>query len=369
MSDSIPLIEPVVGDEEVSNMQEVLDSGYMTQGPFADDFEGTFSEAVDAEHGITATSCTTGMELALEAVGVGEGDEVIVPDFTHPATANAVVRVGAEPVLVDVDRRTYNIDYDEMESAVGPDTEALLPVSWGGQPLNADRVNKVAEENDLAVVEDAACAAGASFDDEAVGSQFDVSAFSFHPRKVLAVGEAGMVTTDSDEIEENVREIKNFGADLTGDTVDFVRADATNYRLSDVLAAIGVEQVKKMDEIVKRRREIAQTYTDMFEDVEGIIPPYEPDEAYHNYQCYCVYVEAGDNDKRDEIIEEMAEKEIETQIGTYALHQTSAFEDAKSSGNLDDSYDLYKNLLTLPVAHTMTEEDQKRVYDELTAAI
>lgn len=369
MTDSIPLIEPVVGEDELGNIEEVLESGYMTQGPFGDEFEERFSDAVNSEHAITATSCTTGMELALEAVGVGEGDEVVIPDFTHPATGNAVVRVGAEPVLVDVNRRTYNIDYDEMEDAVGPDTAAVLPVSWGGQPLDTNRVNEVAEKNDLAVVEDAACAAGASFDGEPVGSQFDVSAFSFHPRKVLAVGEGGMVTTDDDEMERNVREIKNFGADLTGDTVDFVRGDATNYRLSDVLSAIGVEQVKKMDRIIDKRREIAARYDDMLEEIDGVVPPYEPDRAYHNYQCYCVYVKAGDDEKRDEIIEEMAEKNIETQIGTYSLHKTPAFEDAKRSGDLGDSYDLYKNLLTLPVAHSMTEEEQERVVEELTALL
>jgi len=369
MPEIIPLIEPVVGEEELSNVEEVLDSGYMTQGPFSDEFEETFSDRVGTDHAVTATSCTTGLELALEAVGVGEGDEVIIPDFTHPATGNVVESVGAEPVLVDVDRRTYNIDYNEMEDAVTSDTAALLPVSWGGQPLDTDRVNEVAEEHDLAVVEDAACAAGASFDGEPVGSQFDVSAFSFHPRKVLAVGEGGMVTTDDDEIEKVVREIKNFGADLTGDEVDFVRANATNYRLSDVLASIGVEQVKKMDGIVEKRREIAKRYDDILGEVEGVFTPYEPEEAYHNYQCYCVYVEAGDDEKRDEIIEEMAEKNIETQIGTYSLHQTRAFEDAERSADLDDSYDLYKNLLTLPVAHSMTEEDQDRVVEELTALL
>ncbi len=365
MADSISLIEPVVGEEELSNVREVLESGYMTQGPFAEEFEERFADAVDAEHGVTATSCTTGLELGLEAAGVGEGDEVLIPDFTHPATGNAVVRVGAEPVLVDVDRRTYNIDYDAMEEAVTDDTAAVMPVSWGGQPLDHDRVNEVADRHDLVVVEDAACAAGASFDGEPVGSQFDVSVFSFHPRKVLAVGEAGMVTTDDDELERTVRELKNFGADLSGSEVEFVRADATNYRLSDVLAAIGVEQVRKMDDIVERRREIAARYDDLLEDVEAVTAPYEPPEAVHNYQSYCVYVEAGDDDRRDDIIEEMAEESIETQIGTYALHRTEAFGDAERRGGLDGSYDLYRNLLTLPVAHGMTEEDQDRVVRNL----
>lgn len=364
MADKIPLIEPVVGEEELENVRSVIESGYMTQGPYANRFEESFAEMTNSDHAITATSCTTGMEMALEAVGVGRGDEVIIPDFTHPATGNAVVRVGADPVIVDVDPRTYNIDPQSVEEAVSERTTALLPVSWGGQPLDAGPLLDIASAHGLAIVEDAACSAGASFDGTPVGSQFDASVFSFHPRKVLTTGEGGMVTTDDESLAKEMRLIKNFGTNPRTD-VGFVRADATNYRLSDVLAAIGVAQLEKSEEILSRRREIAEIYTDLLDGVDGVVPPTEPAGALHTYQSYCVYVETGDENTRDELIGRLADDEIETQIGTYALHATPAFEDAKRVESLENSRSLFHRLLTLPVTHSMKKDDVVRVVDSL----
>jgi len=211
MPEKIPLIEPVIGEEELENIESVLDSGYITQGPFNEEFEEGFADLVGVDHGISATSCTTGLVLALEAIGVGDDDEVIVPDFTHPATASAVVRVGAEPVLVDVDIKTYNVDVESVRDAVSDRTAAMIPVSWGGQPLPTAPLEEIAEDHDLFIVEDAACSTGARYANRPVGSQFDVSVFSFHPRKVLATGEGGMITTDDEELATTIRTIKNFG--------------------------------------------------------------------------------------------------------------------------------------------------------------
>lgn len=368
MADRIPLIEPVVGEAELENVRGVLESGYMTQGPYSQEFEESFAAFVSSEHAVTATSCTTGLEMALEAAGVGPGDDVIVPDFTHPATANAVVRVGAEPVLVDVDRQTYNIDPDAVAGAVADDTAAILPVSWGGQPLDPGPLRAIAEDHELSVIEDAACAAGAVFKGEPSGSQFDASVFSFHPRKVLAMGEGGVVTTDDSDLEDTMRRIKNFGTNPTTD-VGYVRADATNFRLSDVLAAIGVAQLEKREEIIERRRDLARRYDELLSDVDGVASPTVPSEAEHTYQSYCVYIEAGGDDTRDSLIESLAEQDIETQIGTFALHRTEAFADAEREGDLFSSAALERNLLTLPIAHSMTEADQERVARELDRAL
>lgn len=365
MSDKLSLIEPVVGEEELENVASVLDSGYMTQGPYSDEFEERFRELVGADHAVTATSCTTGLELALEVFGVGEGDEVLIPDFTHPATGNAVVRVGAEPVLVDCSLKTYNVDPDEVRKGVGENTAALLPVSWGGQPLNPEPLREVAEEHGIPIVEDAACSVGSSFEGDMVGSQFDASVFSFHPRKVLATGEGGMVTLDDEERMREMRSIKNFGIDQGEGGSGFVRADATNYRLSDVLACIGVAQMRKLDEIVERRKEIAGLYTELLEEVEGVRAPKEVDGGRHNYQSYCVYVETGGERVRDDLIQGFADVDIEAQIGTYALHDTEAFGNVERIGSLSNSLRLQNNLLTLPVAHSMSEDDQYRVVETL----
>jgi len=335
----------------------------MTEGPFAREFEAGVAEVAGADHGITVTSCTTGLELALEAFGVGPGDEVIVPDFTYPATANVVERLGADPVLVDVQRDTYNVDPTAVESAITDRTAAVMPVSWGGQPLEAGTLKDLAEEHDITIIEDAAWSLGASYDGDPVGSQFDASIFSFHPRKSITTGEGGVITLDDGEVEEEIRTIKNFGLDQSPAQAGFVRPNATNYRLSDVLAAIGVAQLERMDEIMTRRRELADRYDDLVTDLDGVRAPYIPEEAVHSYGSYCIYVEAGDDATRDQIINRMAERDIETQIGTYSLHQTKAFENAKRSSDLTNALALYRNLLTLPMEHSMTEADQERVVD------
>lgn len=297
MPDRIPLIEPVVGEAELENVKAVLDSGYMTQGPYAEQFEERFADRADARHGITVTSCTTGMELALEALDVGSGDEVILPDFTHPATGNVVERVGADPVLVDVDRETYNIDPNAIREAVTDHTAALLPVAWGGQPLDPEPLYEIADEHGLAIVEDAACGAGASYDGDPVGSQFDASAFSFHPRKVLTTGEGGMITTDRDDVAERARRYINHGR-----TGKYEHAEVGhNYRMTNIAAAIGREQLRKLPDYISARRTNAAKLTAGLRDTPVVTPttPAGRDHAYHQYT-----IRAPDRDDLNAYLEE-----------------------------------------------------------------
>lgn len=363
--DRIPLIEPVVGDGELENVEKVLESGWMTEGPFADRLQDRIAEITGADHAITVTSCTTGMDLALDAIGVGDGDEVVLPSFTYPATANVVVRQGADPVLVDVDRHSYNVDPAAIERAITEDTAAIMPVSMFGQPLDADPITEIAEAHDLHVIEDAAWALGSSYGDQSAGSQFDASVFSFHPRKILTTGEGGAVTTDDDTLQREMRTIKNFGMSYYEDSEGFVEPDATNYRLSDILAAVGVAQMEKSDEIYGRRQEVAAQYDRLLADVSGVVPPNVDAAAHHTYGSYCIYVEAGDDSTRDELIDRLDDAGIETQVGTYALHLTDAFSDAKRGTELTTSEDLYHNLLTLPIAHRMGSAEVDRVVDTL----
>jgi dTDP-4-amino-4,6-dideoxygalactose transaminase len=201
-----------------------------------------------------------------------------------------------------------------------------------------------------------------------VGSQFDASVFSFHPRKSITTGEGGMVTTDDGALEEEMRCIKNFGL-AQDDRSGFVRADATNYRLSDVLAAIGVAQMEKRERIMGRREELAARYDELLADVDGVRPPFVPDAAEHTYGSYCAYVDAGDEGTRDALMDRLDDENIETQVGTYALHLTPAFEDAKRTGSLDGAEALYHDLLTLPMEDSMTEADQHRVVEGLETAL
>lgn len=360
------LIEPVVGKEEIRNVSKVLRSGWLTEGSQVATFEERIKKYLGVDYAIAATSCTTAIELALRALKIGPGDEVVVPDFTHPATANMVRWVGATPVLVDVDLFSYNVDPEEVEKAVTKNTRCILPVSWGGNPLDNKPLNETREKHDLFIVEDAACSLGAEFDGKKTGTVADITCLSFHPRKIITTGEGGMAVTDDPDYAKRMGRLKKFGMETVDGEIKFTRA-GTNYKLSDVLAAIGVAQMDKIDAIIKRRIELAKCYTDLLAEVDSVRAPEKKKGAKHTYQTYAVYIEKGG--VRDKIIEDLRKMGIETQIGTYALHLQPSYRRAKKVGKLERAEKLYRNLLTLPMCHLMTKADQERVVSELKKSV
>jgi dTDP-4-amino-4,6-dideoxygalactose transaminase len=357
----IKLIEPVVGDEELSLIREVLESGYMTEGPKAREFEKGFAELVGAKHAVVTTSCSTALQLSVDILGVGPGDEVIVPDFTYPVTADVARLRGASAVLVDVDESTYNIDPDEVRKGITDKTVGIVPVSLFGHPLDMAPLREIAQEHDLFILEDAACSTGARFNSEKTGSMADLTCFSFHPRKVITTGEGGMLTTDDDDLAEKARAMKRFGIRVVDGRPQFMTV-GTNYKLSDVLAAIGVKQLEKIDHIIGRRRELAAVYDSLLADVELLKKPAVDSRVYHTYQTYATLVTK--DGVRDRLIKDMGEKGIETQIGTYSLHVQPSFKDARRIGDLAHSTRLFENLLALPMSQSMTEDDQEMVVRE-----
>lgn len=357
----IKLIEPVVGEEELHAIQKVLESGWLTEGPVTRDFEARFADFIGSRHAVATTSCTTALELALRVLDIGPGDEVIVPDFTYPATANVVKWVGAKPILVDVDIFSYNIDMGEVDKAVTKNTKCVIPVSWGGNPLNMQRLQLMKEKYNLFIVEDAACSAGAEYDGKKTGTMADMTCFSFHPRKVITTGEGGMITTDNDVYAEKARSLKKFGLKPTNGE-QFVLC-GTNYKLSDVLSAIGVAQMEKVNAIIEKRIELADNYNELLAEVDYIRPPKVEKKAKHTYETYAAYIEL--EGVRDRIIEELGKRGIEFQIGTYALHMQPSFKGVKKIGKLKRSEKLYKNLLAFPMCHSMTRTDQEYVVSEV----
>jgi len=358
----IKLIEPVVGEEELQAIRSVLESGWLTEGPMTRKFEIKFADFVGSKHAVATSNCTTALELALRVLDIRPGDEVIVPDFTHPATGSVVVWIGAKPVLVDVDLFSYNIDAKEVEKAVTKNTRCIIPVSWGGNPLNMRPLKKLKEEHDLFIVEDAACSIGAEYNGQKTGTMADMTCFSFHPRKVITTGEGGMITTDNDEYAEKVRSLKKFGVKLVDGNSKFV-LHGTNYKLSDVLGAIGVKQMDKVEAIINKRIELAKRYTELLEDVDLIRAPRAEENVKHTYQTYAAYVEK--EGMRDRMIAELGEKGIETQIGTYALHMQPSFRKTKRIGKLERAEKLDRNLLALPMCHSMTRVDKEYVVSEI----
>ena len=360
----IPLIKPYMTQTIKDKVCEVLDSGYLTEGPVTVEFEKLFKEYVGCNHAIAVTSCTVGLEMALRCLGIGPGDEVIVPDYTYPATASVVAIVGAKPVLVDVNRGTMLIDYDAIATAITDRTKAIIPVSIFGNPLDYTRLNHIKREFNLYILEDSACSIGAEYNGEKVGKQADISVFSLHPRKFITTGEGGVIATDNKEWAAWMESYKHFGMgknDTREGTV-FERI-GTNYKLSDVLAAIGLGQMQQIDELLDRRIQLSENYINLLKDDDKVSIPVTTVAAKHSRQSFCIFVE-----NRDKVMKHMREVGIEVQIGTYALHMHPAYSDkskCRATSTMPGSKYAFEHCLTLPLYHELTYTDQEYVVERL----
>lgn len=355
----IPLIRPYMTDEIKAAVCAVLDSGHLTEGPVTARFEEAVKSYVGCAHAVAVTSCTVGLELALRALGVGPGDEVIVPDFTYPATADAVLIVGATPVIVDVDPRSMLIDLAAVEAAITARTRVVMPVSAFGNPLDHDALDALKRAHGFKVVEDAAPALCAELRGKRVGALADLTVFSFHPRKFITTGEGGMVTTDDDGLAAWMRSYKRFGIDPTASgPLPSFGSVGTNYKLSDVLAAIGVAQLAHVDELLRRRTELAERYAELLRDDPRITLPTTTPGGRHSYQSFVVLI-----DGRDEVWRRMRADGIEVQVGTFALHREPAFsgDRCRFVGDLAGSRSAFERSLCLPLYHDMTSKEQERV--------
>lgn len=362
----IPLIKPYITEETKTEVNKVLDSGYLTEGPVTKEFEENFCDYIGCARALAVCNCTVGLEMALRVLGIGPGDEVIVPDYTYPATASVANIVGATAVLVDVEPDTMLIDYDALEAAITDKTKAVIPVSLFGNPLDWDRLNMIKQKFGLFIVEDAACSIGAEFYREKIGNQADVSVFSLHPRKFITTGEGGMITTNNVDLADWMLSYKHFGMGVHESrlSTSFDRI-GTNYKLSNIQAAVGLVQMWHIEELLEKRRLIAEKYYDKLQNITGIEVPKTTPKGTHSHQSCCILVQ-----NRDQIMQRMKEKDIQTQIGTYSLHMHKAFNDnpaCRIQGSMEGSKYAFDHCLTLPMYHEMTKEEQEYVIDELKA--
>jgi perosamine synthetase len=342
----IRLAWPDVGSAEAAAVAEVLESGRLTMGPMVAEFEAELGRICGVEHAVAVSSGTAALHLAVLALGIGPGDEVVVPAYTFPATANAVALAGARPVLVDVDPATMNLDPDKVR--VTPRTKAILAVHLFGRPARLERLP------DLPVLEDAAGALGARRQGRPCGSLGLAGCLSFHPRKIVTTGEGGAVTTESAELAEAVRRRRNHGwagSDLPG--------PGFNYRLPDILCAIGIPQLRRLDELLEARTRIAERYTERLNDV--VETPSADEGDTHGWQAYVVRL-----DRRDEALEALRAEGIEAQIGTYAAHRLAAYRDQGPFPGADTAFE---RALALPLHTRLTEVDQDRVCEVLTRVV
>ncbi len=361
----IPLIKPYMTQEVKDLVCEVLDSGYLTEGPVTREFEELLRAYLGCGHAIAVCNCTVGLETALRAVGLGPGDEVIVPDYTYPATAAVVNIVGAKVVIVDIDPETMLIDVDKMKGATTSRTKAFIPVSLFGNPLDYTQLAPIKAESKAVIIEDAACSIGAVCQEVKVGNEADITVFSLHPRKFITTGEGGIITTNNPDWAAWIQSYKHFGmsSQTSRATTQFERV-GTNYKLSNLQAAVGVVQMRHIDALLDRRCQLAERYTSMLSDQPGVSLPKTVSGGGHSWQSYCVFVE-----HRDRIIREMNERGIETQIGTYSLHMHPAYRESDScriSGDMTASRYAFEHCLTLPLYHEMTESEQDFVVQNLT---
>lgn len=364
------LDEPRIGAEEIEAVNRVLQSGWLSEGVVTRSFEEKITKYIGVSYAVATTSCTTALYLALKSLGIKQGDEVILPDFTHPATGNVVKWLGATPVLVDVDIDSYNISYAQLSKAITKRTKCIIPVSWGGNPLDLAHLKTILNniKSNISIVEDAACSLGSSYNDIKTGNLANITCFSMHPRKVITTGEGGMIVTNNCKIMHKLRRLKFFGSEKVSNEYKFL-SEGLNFKLSDINSAIGSVQLDKLNKIVEKRIQMARYYSDALISSKLVnlrlkIPHYD-EEAYHTFQTYAIYIMK--EGIRDKIIQKLKVKGIETQIGTYALHLQPYYfsSTTRKVGKLENSTKLYRNLLALPMSYTMTQENQNTVIDEL----
>ena len=352
----IRLNVPFTDQRELEEIAAVLSTGYLTQGPKTAQFERLIADYLGCKYAFAMSSCTTALHLSLVILNVQEGDEVLVPDFTFPATANVVVQLGATPILVDIDLDTYTLNVQDLRKKITSRTRAIIPVHTFGCSADMDPVLKIAQDNRIPIIEDAACAIGTTYHGRFCGAMGDLGCFSFHPRKVITTGEGGMITTNNPALAERIQLLRNHGGVRADNRYEYQEA-GFNYRLSDIQGAMGVAQMEKLPTLIERKRLLAYKLKEKLTEVPGIRTPAEPSWGGHIYQSFVILVD--ENLDRDQIILGLHKRNIETTLGTYALHEQPFFQKKYGyvSGQLPSSQTAFLKSITLPLYPQMSEAD------------
>ena len=375
MVSAMNIAEPYFDEDEIRLVEEALNSKWVTQGPKTAEFERLFASRHQLQHALATTSCTAALHLSTLALQLQPGDEVVVPAFTWVTSAHSAEYVGAKAVFADVDLSTFNLDPAALEAAITPRTRAIVVVHLFGKAAPMDEIMAIARRHNLAVIEDAACAVGTTYKGRPIGAIGDLGCFSFHPRKVITTGEGGMVTTNRKDLADRVKCLRNhgatgpaFGADpskpYTMSTFDML---GFNLRMSDIQAAVGVAQMAKLDRLLAERRRLALRYSELLAGVEAVILP--ADDPGHTYQSYVTRLAANDRDKRNAIMERLAELKIQTRPGTHAVHRLGYY--ANKYGLRPEQFPnacrAEDTTITLPIFPGMSDDQQKFVVDNIRA--
>lgn len=373
-SDFLPFHVPLIDEEDMRAVHDVLQSRWLTTGPKTLEFEKAFAHQVGAPHAVAVNSCTAALHVALEALGIGEGDEVIVPTVTFAATAEAVIYCKARPVLVDSEPDTLNLDPVQVERAITPRTRAIIPVHFAGHPCDMDRLLKIARTNNLKIIEDAAHAFPARYRGRMVGTLGDITCFSFYATKNITTGEGGMATTSNDDWADRMRVMRLHGISrdawkrysAEGSWRYEILAPGFKYNLTDIQSALGISQLSKHQSMWARRNVLAQRYNEAFGTLEAFELPAQHTDILHAWHLYVLRVCSGGLSlHRDRLIEELKERGIGVSVHFIPLHLHPYYRDAWGyrPGDFPVAEDYFDRCLSLPLYPAMSDEDQMRVID------
>lgn len=373
---NIAISLPSTGEEEWQAAREPLMTGWLTQGPKVAAFEEAFAKRHQVPHALAVTSCTTGLHLALAGLDIGPGDEVIVPTFTWIATANVVLYCGATPVFVDIDPLTYNLDISQVAAKVTDKTRAVIAVHLFGRCLDIDALRAVLPAQ-VAIIEDAACAAGADWKGRPAGSLGDAAAFSFHPRKSVTTGEGGMVTTSNPELAERMSQLRSHGASLSEEQrhlgprpylLPEFNLLGFNYRMTDLQGAIGLVQLGKLDGFIDERARWAQYYCEQLADIDWLRLPTTPEGSRHGWQAFVTYIDPQKAPMpRNDMMEILQAKGISTRPGTHAVHMLAYYRErfGLKPEDFPGARDCNDHTMAIPLHNRMSEEDYAYVVEAI----
>ena len=371
----IPVMRPWLGEEEAAAAAAAIASGWVAQGPRVAEFEQAFAAAVGVDHAVAVSSCTAALHLALIATGIGPGDEVIVPSLSFIATANSVRHVGAQPVFADVDLATQNLIPATVEPQITGRTRAVILVDQAGVPADLDGMHALCGPRGITVIEDAACAAGSTYQGRPTGSAAALAAYSFHPRKLVTTGEGGMVTTSDGSVAARIRRLREHGMDVSSadrhrsqqHVIENYTEVGFNFRMTDIQAAIGLVQLGKLERLIARRRELAQRYQHLLSDIPMLRTIEDPPYGTTNYQSFWILLPDDSPVSRDEMLKLLANEGVSARRGIMAAHLELAYS-GHPHGALPVTEMLTTRSLILPLFHEMTEAEQDLVVSAVLAS-
>jgi perosamine synthetase len=373
----IPLSKPYLDEQDAQAVADSVRSGWILQGPKVDEFEKLLSDYIGIPYAVTCSSCTTGLHMALLIFGIGPGDEVIVPSYSYIATTNVVVHAGATPVFADIDPTTFNIDPNDIEKKITKKTKAIIAVDQIGLCADWDPIVALTKKHKLKLIEDAACGMAATYKGKNAGTFGDIAVFSFHPKKAITTAEGGLLVTQNKDWSEYAQKLRAHGANISvaqrSKSKQVILEEfpmiGYNYRMSDIHAALGVSQFKKLDTILDKRIQVAMRYTKAFLGHPVIVPPFVPFDYHHTFQTYQVRLKGFAGKKRNEVMQQMLDRGIATRQGIPSAHLQPPYKKLTPGVHLPHTELASDECLCLPTFTTFTKEDQETVIQNLLEVV